>query len=422
MYDPKYKIKASGHADQAAGQIRNAAASNGTSDAGLSTAQCCVTALLKYDAAVAAVAVARTTDEVADWENKVAAMHEYARRIRDRSVEIDMAEIKARCRLRRGQILLDLRAAGRLREGKPPKETVIDPGQLPPLSLDELEITRNESSECQRIATIAADAYERLVARCRAYMAENPNAHAIDVLRERDGPINGARSVMGSRQEPDDSLDYFPTPPWATRALCEHVLSPFTACKSSTAWEPACGEGHMAEPLGEYFKHVFATDVFDYGYGEIFDFLQHQGAYDADWIITNPPFNDKSEQFLIRALDQARVGVALFLRLQWLESIGRYERVFKPHPPARIAQFAERVPLHRGRFEPEGVTATAYLWIVWAKTEHSGRTEFVWIPPGQREALTRSDDATRFTTNPVTKRDSLPPHNPVTGELMEADA
>lgn len=34
----------------------------------------------------------------------------------------------------------------------------------------------------------------------------------------------GSSAVMARRIEPPDSLDWFPTPPWATRALLELVL------------------------------------------------------------------------------------------------------------------------------------------------------------------------------------------------------
>ena len=34
---------------------------------------------------------------------------------------------------------------------------------------------------------------------------------------------NTSHAVMAQRIEPHDSLDYSPTPPWATRALCEQV-------------------------------------------------------------------------------------------------------------------------------------------------------------------------------------------------------
>ena len=36
---------------------------------------------------------------------------------------------------------------------------------------------------------------------------------------------NTSHAVMNQRREARDSLDDFPTPPWATRALCEHVIA-----------------------------------------------------------------------------------------------------------------------------------------------------------------------------------------------------
>ncbi|MBN8955120.1 MAG: hypothetical protein J0H17_00695, partial [Rhizobiales bacterium] len=234
---------------------------------------------------------------------------------------------------------------------------------------------------------------------------------------------NGARAIMGSRQEPDDSLDYFPTPPWATRALLEHVLPQYASWNSSV-WEPACGEGHIAEVLAERFREVIATDIHDYGYGGVQDFLTCQVPEKIpDWIITNPPFGDKAEAFVLHALQHARVGAAMFLRLQWLETVGRYERIFKPHPPTMIAQFAERVPLHKGRWEHDGDTATAYLWIVWSKISSGRGTEFFWIPPGCRDTFQLEDDVARFTAHPVIKRvraaDDGTPCNPETGEIIE---
>jgi hypothetical protein len=217
---------------------------------------------------------------------------------------------------------------------------------------------------------------------------------------------NGARALMASRQEPANSLDFFPTPPWATRALIERVLPALGIAPGDlarqTAWEMGCGEGHMAEVPGEYFGCVIATDLHDYGYGEApVDFLDETTKRDADWGITNPPFEDKAIKFVLRALKLARVGVSMFVRLQWLETIERYEQIFRDHPPTLVAFFVERVNLCKGRWEPEGTTATAYCWLVWLRGE-SPRPPF-WIPPGCREHLTRADDAARFTTHPVTR-------------------
>jgi hypothetical protein len=227
---------------------------------------------------------------------------------------------------------------------------------------------------------------------------------------------NGNRAIMSSRQEPDDSLDFFPTPPWATRALIERVIQSADVgivdapLAEYTLWEPACGEGHMAEVLREYTSDVLATDVFDYGYGDAtLDFTSdlEAGAHaDRDFIVTNPPFGAKSEEFVLQALRLARVGVAMFVRLQWLETVGRYERIFKDNPPTLIAFFAERVNLCKGRWDPEGGTATAYIWLVWIKGE-APRAPF-WIAPGCREAFTRPDDAVRFTQRPVARLTEQP--------------
>lgn len=215
----------------------------------------------------------------------------------------------------------------------------------------------------------------------------------------------GGLAIAHTRIEPSDSLDYFPTPPWATRALFEHAFVdlPNPADNCWNVWEPACGEGHMAEVLREYCSDVEATDIFDYGYGDrALDFLSEEASLACpDWIITNPPFGESSLPFVERALDIAQAGVAMFVRLQWLEGVGRYERIFRDRPPTRIAFFAERVPLHKDRWEPDGGTMTAYVWLVWVKGEEP-RAPF-WIPPGCREALTRPDDAERFTQHPVAK-------------------
>lgn len=206
-------------------------------------------------------------------------------------------------------------------------------------------------------------------------------------------------AVMARRVEPADSLDFFPTPPWATRAFCEHVLPAveFMPAGDLVAFDPACGEGHMALALREYFSVVHASDVFDYGFGEVDDFLHPDFPPPlVDWIVTNPPFNLAGD-FIRRALQIAKRGVAMLVRLQFLEGEDRLARIFVRHRPAGIFQFAERVPMHRGRWVVNGSTATAYVWIVWrAAGALGGRAEFDWIPKS-RQALSRHDDWLRFS-------------------------
>lgn len=59
---------------------------------------------------------------------------------------------------------------------------------------------------------------------------------------------NRSHAVMAQRHEAADSLDFFPTPAWGTRALCEHILSRGYLLHNCSAWEPACGLGHLARP------------------------------------------------------------------------------------------------------------------------------------------------------------------------------
>lgn len=166
-----------------------------------------------------------------------------------------------------------------------------------------------------------------------------------------------------------------------------------------SVWEPACGEGHISEVLNEYRLPVYSSDVADYGYGTVLDFLHHCDCSwpprPVAWIITNPPFRDKTIPFVLLALDIARDGVAMFLRTQWVnEGIGRHENIFRPHPPTLIAFFTERVNLCKGRWDPDGSTATAYCWVVWLKGAR--RRPPYWIPPGCRKKYTHPDDRERF--------------------------
>src|SRR5262249_55222045 len=124
---------------------------------------------------------------------------------------------------------------------------------------------------------------------------------------------NTSHAVMAQRAELKNSLDDFPTPPWATRALIEHVVAGKNVLSSMTCLEPACGRlepacgrGHMSVVLAHYFREVASFDVFDYGFGGIADFLKTKHAPQSfDWVITNPPFR-LGEEFINRAMKIAR--------------------------------------------------------------------------------------------------------------------
>lgn len=374
-----------------------------------------MTTLAQYDRARMALAEATRIDQVLPILDEVEHVKLHAKQIADRELLAEASAFQMKAERHLGFVIAAAKQAGHFRQGKRSVGKSAD-AELSRATLEEVGVDKKLSSRSQKAASISEQAFERMVEARRHEIA------AGKAIPANVSEVNGARSIMGSRQEVADSLDYFPTPPWATRALIERILKPHLGGEPlRSAWEPACGEGHMAEPLREYFETVFATDIYDYDYGDgQRDFLvSYPGEIDgeqSDWIITNPPFGDKTEDFVLRALRLARVGVAMFVRLQWLESIGRYEAIFRDHAPTIVAFFAERVNLCKGRWEPEGTTATAYIWLVWIRG--SLPRPPAWIPPGQRESLSRPDDAVRFTTQP---RTPLPrsdePFDPETGEL-----
>jgi hypothetical protein len=189
---------------------------------------------------------------------------------------------------------------------------------------------------------------------------------------------------MAQRHESQNSVDDFPTPPWATRAFLESVLGGKSALQGLSCLEPACHRGHMSMPLAEYFSKVKSSDIVEYGFGEVANFLA--GDYpdkSFDWVITNPPFKI-AEDFVQEGLRVARLGVAMLVRTVFIESIGRYERLFLDTKPAIFAQYTERVAMVKGRLDRKASTATGYGWVVWSKFPTKS-TELVWIPPSRKK-------------------------------------
>jgi hypothetical protein len=141
--------------------------------------------------------------------------------------------------------------------------------------------------------------------------------------------------------------------------LFKHALPALDIETISSVWEPACGEGHMAAAIAEFARQpVIASDVYGYGYGVArVDFL------------FDPPL----------------------VRPDWIEGVGRYEKLFRERPPSLYAPFVERVPMVKGRWDPDASTATSYAWFVWSKTCSASPRVF-WIPPRCREHLTHSED------------------------------
>jgi hypothetical protein len=229
---------------------------------------------------------------------------------------------------------------------------------------------------------------------------------------------NTSSAVMQQRGSPATALDFFPTPPWAARAggeLIRRLDPPVPGEAARTCWEPACGAGHMAHGLADYFEGgVYASDIHDYGCdAALIDFLapRPQSPGDIDWIVTNPPFI-AAEAFVRQAWPIARRGVALLCRLAFLEGGARHKLLYRDIPLSCVAPFAERVPMVAGRWDPAASSATAYAWFMWLKDVPRGSSPdgssrdragtphappvLIPVPPGTKLRLTRASDFMRF--------------------------
>lgn len=211
---------------------------------------------------------------------------------------------------------------------------------------------------------------------------------------------NRSSAVMQQRQGARDALDDFPTPMWATRALCVWLEDQGEFLNYQIAREPCANRGYMVVPLQEFFADVTAADVHDYGVGyAVEDYLFGPLPDNTDWTVMNPPFR-LAQRFIERALETSDRGVAVFVRSAFLEGETRYKELFSKKPPTAILQFAERVIIHKGAMrrkgekylDAEGVersasSATAYCWLIWETFDPLDErdTEFHWIPPCAKE-------------------------------------
>lgn len=189
--------------------------------------------------------------------------------------------------------------------------------------------------------------------------------------------------ITNKRKVTTDGPDYYPTPEWGTKALLKYET--FTG----NILEPCCGDGAMAEVLKETNCEIFASDIYDRGYGDVCDFFNIKEKYDN--IITNPPYNI-AENIIEHALAIANVKVCMLVRTAFLESISRYKRFYSKNPPNRVYVFSERLSMYPAGNTITGGGTTSYSWFVWDFTSKNNTTELKWIAPGLKPRIKKKNN------------------------------
>ena len=195
-------------------------------------------------------------------------------------------------------------------------------------------------------------------------------------MKDWTGNRKSTYVVLGASnhvEEERQKHDYYATDPIAMELLLE--VEEF----NNNVWECACGEGHLSEALTEHGYNVRSTDLIDRGFGiGGVDFLKQTEMFNGD-IITNPPYRYAS-QFVEKSLELIPEGnkVAMFLKLQFLESKGR-RVLFDKYPPKVVYVSSSRIKCAKnGEFDKVGSSAVAYAWYIWEKG-FGGETVIRWI-------------------------------------------
>jgi hypothetical protein len=170
--------------------------------------------------------------------------------------------------------------------------------------------------------------------------------------------------------------EFYPTPPEATRAL----LSVETF--DGPIWEPACGDGAIAQVLADHGHAVVGTDLYAYGFGQSgVNFLRERQAR-AKHIVTNPPYGrGLADRFIVQALDltvQTGGKTAMLLDLASL-CHPSHTPLWRERSPARIYAVDDIVCWPKDYPPPHAaLLKRRYCWAVW-EHGHEGPSAFWWL-------------------------------------------
>lgn len=160
--------------------------------------------------------------------------------------------------------------------------------------------------------------------------------------------------------------DAYYTPSWAVDELLNHVSI------SCTVLEPCSGDGAISNRLIEHGLSVDTNDINpSVDASTHLDYLSSAFSK-RDWIVTNPPFSDAFE-FLKLSLNGSYVGVAMLLRLSFLEPTYDRGEFLSKVPPNYV------IVLPRISFTGDGKTdSVTTAWMVWV---HGMKEQRVIIVP-----------------------------------------
>jgi hypothetical protein len=171
--------------------------------------------------------------------------------------------------------------------------------------------------------------------------------------------------------------DCYETPKWAVECLLRRESF------EGSILEPCCGQGVISKVLRDYGYTVISSDIRD---TENIDGDKGKDLFNINKsysnIITNPPYS-KINEIVKHFSTIYNKKMALILRLDFLESMSRYE-FFTSFPLKVIYVFCARVTMYpEGEEKPTSSGRIAYGWFVWDK-DYIGNPMIRWIPEKEK--------------------------------------
>lgn len=159
--------------------------------------------LIKYEAACRALAECKSVDEVKTWADKAAAMQAYGRMAKDKTLEVDAAEIRIRAERRMGEMLADSELQ---KGGRPTEKTGRDerPVSKPP-TLAEVGISKDLSSRAQKLAAVPEAEFEAELAAKRE--RDQKEGARVTARLEKAGEREMAKTKKQRPPEPANDAD-----------------------------------------------------------------------------------------------------------------------------------------------------------------------------------------------------------------------
>lgn len=202
-----------------------------------------------------------------------------------------------------------------------------------------------------------------------------------------------------SRPQRTQNLDHDPyyTPAWATKMLVDHLKRHGWLFEDHRIYEPCAGDGAIVDVLQDRNLRTIFSDIRQEAVGPSYNFLADDDRIDAfldeaDWVITNPPYQTESGDAL-DFVERARLAgkhCAFLLRESFIEPTWERGAYFKMDPPEQLLVLP-RVD-YNGPGGGDGNSETS-IWFIWQGAQpgvtqpNRNHTEVIWKTRDDKEAM-----------------------------------